>query len=165
MTGAELARLYDCMQSYLPQLVDLGMPREPDGSYDIHKAVPWYIKHLRESKKTNEAQAKARKTEAEAALKELELKAKEEGLITIEDAIQELAEVLSAIRAQLLALPSKVASQLIACETAGEAEGLLKKYIEGTLEELSEIPNRIDAIETDKIEVDEQPQDSTKQIS
>lgn len=147
MNGTQLSQLFDCTTAYISQLVTAGMPKEPDGSYDINKVVPWYVNQLKGAKKTNEAQARARKLEAEAQLKELELRERSENLINVEDAVLEVGEIFSAIRSQMVALPSKVAPQLITCQTAGEAEGMLQKYVYQTLEELSTLPERLESLQ------------------
>jgi phage terminase Nu1 subunit (DNA packaging protein) len=167
MTGTELSKLFDCTLAYLPQLVEAGMPKETDGSYDLSQVIPWYVRHLRDAKKTGEAQAKARLAEAKASLAEMDLRTKQENLINVDDAVLEVGELFSAIRSQMIALPSKVAPQLIACETPGEAEGLLMKYINQTLEELSTLPERLEALqdEISSRELQSQSQSDTEEIT
>ena len=154
MTGTDLSKLLDCSVQYISQLQKQGMPKETDGSYNINNVVPWYVKFLRDSKKTDEAQSKARKVLAEAQLKELELRMKQENLIDVDTAIEEITEVLTALKSRLTALGSKLAPQLLGL-TPAEVEALVTKHIAESLNELSMLPDKLYAIETDKVEVEE----------
>lgn len=164
-TATDLAKLFDCSVQYISQLhKDEGMPKETDGKYSLDVVVPWYVNHLKKkaaNKKDAEALAKIRMAEAKASLAEIELKSKEQSLITVEEAIDVLGNSLSAMRSQLLALPSRVAPQVYMLTTAAEVEGELKKFMSEFLHELSVIPEQLRSLE----DVEETEHDANQPIS
>ena len=81
-------------------------------------------------------EAKRRKIAAEAGLAELEL-AKEKGeVVLIEEVTKQFGDQLSALRAKLLALPSKTANLVFTAKSLTEAKSILEDAI---IEALNEV--------------------------
>lgn len=107
--------------------------------YEVHK---WKVE--KEVKKavgnadlTDMEEAKRRKVAAEAALVELELM-KEQGLVVeIDKVSQTLSEELANFRAKMLALPTKVVSEIFAAKTKDEIREILQTSIYEALDEVS----------------------------
>jgi len=136
-------------------LKDDAIKANKDGHYVIGDIVQHYISRVRHNSADAETLARIRGLEAKASLAEIELAKQQQSLITISDATLTIGGSLSAIRSQLLAIPSKVAPQVVGL-TAPEIEDELKKYIHELLNELSSIPQRLenlDIMETEETDV------------
>src|SRR6185312_13739874 len=104
------------------QLVELGMPREKAGRYDLAKCMLWYIRHLqreierRELDNSPESTAlraqRLRLLTAQAAREELELARESVKLIPVNEYDAMMAEHVTAVRQRFLAVPANIAPGL-----------------------------------------------------
>lgn len=93
-------------------------------------------------------EARTRKLTAEAELAEIELAKAKGDLVPTEMVIKAWIDVLSAMKAKLLAIPSKAAPVLAAEDNPGEVQKLLDSELEEALNELSNYQPTIDATTT-----------------
>ena len=96
-------------------------------------------------------EARTRKLTAEAELAEIELAKAKGDLVPTEMVIKAWIDVLSAMKAKLLAIPSKAAPVLAAEDNPGEVQKLLDSELEEALNELSNYQPTIDATTTGSI--------------
>lgn len=147
VNASTLAHILGLSNGRITQLVqDDGLPRETDKTFNVVKCVSWYVAWLRNHTSDAESVARVRGLEAKASLSEIELAKQQQSLITIEDATLIIAGGFSAIRSQVLAIPAKVAPQVVGL-TAPEIEGVLKTFVHELLVELSTIPERLKQLE------------------
>lgn len=112
-------------------------------------------------------EARTRKLSAEAELAEIELAKAKGDLVPAALVITAWEEVLRAMKAKLLAIPSKAAPVLAAEDNPGEVQKLLDTEIEEALNELSNYQPTVDATSTgstgESVEQgDEQPEAPAK---
>ena len=112
-------------------------------------------------------EARTRKLAAEAELAEIELAKAKGDLVPAALVITAWEEVLRAMKAKLLAIPSKAAPVLAAEDNPGEVQKLLDTEIEEALNELSNYQPTVDATSTgstgESVEQgDEQPETTAK---
>lgn len=112
-------------------------------------------------------EARTRKLSAEAELAEIELAKAKGDLVPAALVIAAWEEVLRAMKAKLLAIPSKAAPVLAAEDNPGEVQKLLDTEIEEALNELSNYQPTVDATSTgssgEPVEQgDEQPEAAAK---
>lgn len=112
-------------------------------------------------------EARTRKLSAEAELAEIELAKAKGDLVPAALVITAWEEVLRAMKAKLLAIPSKAAPVLAAEDNPGEVQKLLDIEIEEALNELSNYQPTVDATSTgssgESVEQgDEQPEATAK---
>jgi len=119
----KLANVFKLHPKYVHTLVKEGMPQESRGRYDLGKCMLWYIYYLQaavrkrrtggEDGEASEREARRRMAEAEATLKEMEV-AKERGqLVTLIDFEKMMADLIVNTKTRFLALPARVAPQLV----------------------------------------------------
>jgi phage terminase Nu1 subunit (DNA packaging protein) len=139
-----------------PRMVNLhvknnGMPRISRGQYDMVKCVHWYLdfkdRQIEEARKGDETerQARARLTKASADLKELEL-ARERGRLLEIEVVKALWErIVVAFKTRILAIPTKLAPRLVACQDLSQAKDMLDQEVREALSELStkKMDNRV----------------------
>ena len=107
--------------------------------YEVHK---WKVeKEVRKAVGNSDIadldESKRRKVAAEAALVELELM-REQGLVVeIEKVSQSLYDELANFRAKMLALPTKVVSDIFAAKSKDEIRNILQDSINEALDEIS----------------------------
>jgi phage terminase Nu1 subunit (DNA packaging protein) len=131
-----------------PRMVNIhvkesGMPRVVRGQYDLVKCVHWYLdlkdRQIEAARRGDETerQARARLTRASADLRELELARERERLLEI-DAVKRLWErIVVAFKTRILAIPTKLAPRLVACQDVGQAKNILEEEMREALGELS----------------------------
>lgn len=112
-------------------------------------------------------EARTRKLSAEAELAELELAKVRGDLVRTEDVIKAWEDVLRAMKAKLLGIPSKSAPILAAEDNAGEILKILDLEIEEALNELSNYQPSLDPTSTGSVnesfdDGDEVPEAATK---
>jgi len=109
--------------------------------YDTGAVIAWLKKREVDNLMVNTSaidieEAKRRKIAAEAGLAELEL-AKEQGtVVLVEDVADEFAEQVSALRAKLLSMPSKLGSLIFTAKDVTEAKEILENAMLEALNEL-----------------------------
>ena len=89
-------------------------------------------------------EARTRKVNAEAELAELELKKVHGELVIAEDVVSAWNDVLGALKAKLLSIPTKGAPIVSAETNTGACKAVLEDLINEALEELSNYDPRID---------------------
>ena len=83
-------------------------------------------------------EARRRKEMAVAKLRELELEAARGDFVKLEDVRSDWAGLIGIFRSRLLALPSRLASEVVAVNNLREAENLLRDAIHDVLTELAD---------------------------
>ena len=106
-----------CRKNYINYLRTLGNYNKRTGTGDI-------------------AEEKTRLTKAQADKAELEVSELEAELIPAIKVQETWIEYISNVRAKLLALPSRVAHQVIIVDKYADAESIIKEYVHEALEEL-----------------------------
>jgi phage terminase Nu1 subunit (DNA packaging protein) len=150
LSSTDTAELLCCTKRQLLNYVEQGMPKHGNGRgayYDWSEVFPWYVSYQIDLAKRRAtvgmpegadpnivvngetmAQAVLRKTIAEADLKELE-RAHERGeVVAVADVERNIAAVAKAVQTKLLAIPTKLASQLAA---ARSSKPRIKAILEG----------------------------------
>jgi phage terminase Nu1 subunit (DNA packaging protein) len=149
--------LGDMPERSFARWVAKGLPRKGDGGQErypwpeIHR---WMLEHARQEgresvRPADYEDAKARKAMAEAELAELDLAQQRHELMTVEVAEKTLGEAFQRIRGQLLALPRRLAPDVVGVQTLPEANARLTKAIAEVLEELADGKDVPDGEEVD----------------
>jgi hypothetical protein len=89
-------------------------------------------------------EARTRKVNAEAEIAELELKKIHGELVIAEDVVSAWNDVLGALKAKLLSIPTKAAPVVSAETNTGMCKSILEDLINESLEELSNYDPKID---------------------
>lgn len=108
----------------IQQLVKEGMPREGRGQYDAIKCAAWYIRYLQSAleKKSvptldggfvGEREERVRLLRADADLREIELAKERSQLVALSDVEKTLADLVLTTRARILAIPPRLAPELV----------------------------------------------------
>lgn len=119
--------------------------------YDLLPTVRQYIRYLSEKANSRKpssggagADAEARKLEAEADLKrskadiaELQLRELEGTMHRSEDVAAVMTDLVYAIRSMLMALPGRLAVDVVSASTAAEASEIIRTEVYKILEELA----------------------------
>jgi phage terminase Nu1 subunit (DNA packaging protein) len=143
-----ICKLLDLTPQRVAQLVNMGViPRKERGRYELVPVVRGYIHYLRERAIKGDAQAggddyaahRARLTKAKADMAEMEREQMANALIPAVDVERAWIEVVSNMRAKLLAIPTTAAADAQAAATLAEAKQVLKEKINEALAELSEM--------------------------
>ena len=90
-------------------------------------------------------EARTRKVNAEAEIAELELAKIQGSLVIAEDVVKAWEDVLGALKAKLMAVPSKGAPVVSAESEAGKCQAILEDLIREALEELSNYDPKVSA--------------------
>lgn len=148
LNQTELARLFGVSTPLIVRLIkDHGFPVQPKGGYVLTEAVQTYINLLKKEKdhaqKNKPTDSKTALITAKARMAELELAKEMRETITVDDAINELTEVLSAMKSKILAIPTRASTELVNMATPAEVEAELRKYVTDALYELSTITERL----------------------
>lgn len=89
-------------------------------------------------------EARTRKVNAEAEIAELELKKIHGELVIAEDVVSAWNDVLGALKAKLLSIPTKAAPVVSAETNTGMCKSILEDLVNESLEELSNYDPKID---------------------
>jgi hypothetical protein len=118
-----IANLFGITESWFMRLVKEGMPKESRGKYDLLKCVKWYVKYLQTAleKKAvpmgdgyvGEREERIRQIRADADLKELDLATRRRELVAVPDVERVLADLILTTKAQVMAIPPRLAPDLI----------------------------------------------------
>ncbi len=122
------------------ELTKIGMPQVKRGRYDLAACVQWYVEYRVRlaSHASRMDNAKLRKLTADARKRELEVKVMEEKLIPVDVVVKTWSNITAAMRAKLLAIPTKAAPMILSITTQAEAQEILKSYIYEALDELTD---------------------------
>ncbi len=115
--------------------------------YEMHDAVKAYIGNLEErqaSEDDKEADLKKKQLTAEVSMKQskaliasLDAKERQDKMHRSEDVAAMTEDLIYAIRGALLALPGRLAVDVLDAETAAEASEIIRKEVYQVMEELS----------------------------
>lgn len=108
----------------IQQLVKEGLPRAKRGRYDERKCSRWYIRYLQNAlekrgvakgsgKYAEERDERVRLIRADADLREIELARERGQLIALPDYERTLADLILTTKARILAIPPRVAAELV----------------------------------------------------
>lgn len=158
LSTAEAAKLFDVDERTIRNwMTGNGLPFTGDGKrrrISASAAVQWYVSwRLAESGKSGKKRpsatqiddtesyenALARKTRAEANLKELQLAKAREEVASIADVERVLSASNMAVQTQLLAVPSRLATQMLGLEDHGRAVAILTTEMRQVLTNLASI--------------------------
>ena len=138
-SSSDLAELIQVSARRVAQLANEGvLPRLPTGDFDLPDSIErFYVYKIAPPESLDYAEEKAKHEKVKRELSELEL-ARRKGLVhASEDVEMVMTDMLSNLRAQLLALPSKLAPML-ADRSRDYIYGLLESEIKDRLTELSD---------------------------
>ena len=146
--AGELAEMLDLSVARIGQLRKEGVLRQehtPLGDrYPLIDSVRSYVRFIKDSKSGSSGTSEARKDEAEANLKEakaavaeLELKEILGRMHRAEDVEAMTSDLVLAVRTLLVALPGRLAVDVMQAETSAEASVIIRKEVNRILEELS----------------------------
>jgi phage terminase Nu1 subunit (DNA packaging protein) len=142
----KVAKFLNLDERRIQQLVQEGMPREKRGQYDLTRCTHWYVRYLQSAlEKTgqrsdgtnlSERDERVRLLSAEADLKEIQL-AKERGqLVTIVDVEKEMSELVLTTKARVLAVPPRVAPELVGENSRVMIQARIEKSLKDALLQL-----------------------------
>lgn len=152
-TTAVLANLFDITSQWVGELTKNGVIRKHDTEagprYNVVEATRSYVKYLREKaagrdKDDNVAEKEEERLEAEIRIKkakaeyaELEL-AELQGQMHRSEDVQKMTEQLVfTIRGLVIALPGRLAVDVVSVETASEASVIIRRECNAVLDELA----------------------------
>ncbi len=159
MTAVEVAELLDVTEKTIRNWMNAnGLPfKQSSGkgrTIDWSEALRWYIDYRHEeggrgrksatlapteAQEETYDQSLARKTRAEADLKELQLAKARGEVAAISDVERVLAASNQSIQTQMLAVPSRVAPQILGLEDHGRAVAILESEMRQVLTNLAGI--------------------------
>jgi hypothetical protein len=132
LTISELVYLLDITSNRISQLTtDQVIQRASPGKYST-SSVPNYIRFLRQSGSGPAALSQARGALAveKAALAKLTRQEREGALVPVDQVASVYARTFAAIKSRALSMPAKLASKIGMCDSAGQAEALIKSEVE-----------------------------------
>jgi phage terminase Nu1 subunit (DNA packaging protein) len=145
-----ICKLLDLTPQRVNQLVKEGIvPRAERGRYELVPVVRAYVKYLRDRAVKGDVHGdgysvqRTRLIKARADLAEMEKAQMENSLIPAEDVKEAWVEVLSACRAKLLSLPTKVAPEVFAAKELNDVKGILKETVNEALLELANVKVKV----------------------
>ena len=148
LSKADLARMLGVSLPTIGQWVGKGCPFVSKGSpgkpwvFNSADVLSWredqvVMQAMGDTSSLDIEEARRRKLAAEAALVELDLAKRRGEVIEIEEVAGVVGDDYANVRAKLLALPSKLAPQLIGIEDPAECKALIERGVSEALEELT----------------------------
>jgi phage terminase Nu1 subunit (DNA packaging protein) len=119
-----LASEFGITSSRIHQLVELGLPKETRGRYDLRKCSRWYIRYLQKAVErkgvptsqggfASEREERTRLLRADADLKEIELARQRSQLVSIADVEALVTDLVLTTKVRILAIPPRLAPDLV----------------------------------------------------
>jgi phage terminase Nu1 subunit (DNA packaging protein) len=156
--AVKIAQALNLTEQRVHQLVKEGLPKEGRGQFDPVKCMLWYIRYLQNAleKKAvptldggfvGEREERVRLLRADADLREMEL-AKERGLlVAIQDVEKEMTDLILTTKARMMAVPPRVAPELLGLTSRVMAHAIVEKGIKEALLGLSkrEVKTHVEA--------------------
>jgi phage terminase Nu1 subunit (DNA packaging protein) len=131
------------------QLVELGLPREAHGEYDLGKCLVWYIRYLQAALERRDPDLdtinvalrseRQRLTKAQADREELELQRARSEVIPVLVFEERMSYLIRSARQRLLVLPARIAHQLVGLD-ALQIKSALARAVHDALIALSRGP-------------------------
>jgi hypothetical protein len=136
-----------------------GMPQIAPGRYDLGACCRWYVRFLqrkileRDQPKEESATAAAGVTRhkilsIEVEMKQIELAEKRERLVTVEKVQKDIAAIIFEIRTRFLALPPRLAAEVLGETDLAIMQVRLDRSLKGALEALSQFDPDDKPVET-----------------
>ncbi len=142
----------------IQQLVKEGLPKAERGVYDIIECFRWYVRYLQRKlveraivdpddedqdgdgggPARSHSAIKHRALSIEVELKQIELAEKREQLISIEKVQKDLEAIVVEIRTRILALPPRLAAEVLGETDLAIAQVKIDRSLKGALESLSQ---------------------------
>jgi phage terminase Nu1 subunit (DNA packaging protein) len=155
-----VAQALNLTEQRVQQLVKEGLPREGRGQYDAVKCMLWYIRYLQaviEKKAVNladpggavyagEREERVRLLRADADLREIELAKERSQLVTLADVEAFHTELVLTTKARMMAIPPRVATELVGETSRVMIQAKLEKAIKEALSNLAKGPQRGSAV-------------------
>jgi phage terminase Nu1 subunit (DNA packaging protein) len=148
-TLSEVATVCGVAPETVRRWVDQGCPvlRKSDGrkggtgwKFSTHDVIEWRIAREKRRSQSEEhidlEEARRRKLAAEAELAEIEAAKQRGDVVPVEDVAKVVADQLTACRARLLSIPTKLAPVLISSTDLVECRALLEAAVDEALHEL-----------------------------
>lgn len=144
-TKIELAKHLDLSQTMITKLIDQGVLPIAKGKQkvDIDVCRIAYLNFLRRAAKHTKqdgtgdiTEEKTKLVAAQAEERQLLVQKLKGELIDAEDVARVWGDYVGNVRSKLLALPSKLAHQILTIDNYGEAEQMIKELVHEALEEL-----------------------------
>ncbi|KGL00054.1 terminase small subunit, Nu1 [Thalassobacter stenotrophicus] len=140
-----IAKLLDLTERRVQQLSREGViPKADRGQYALIGSVRGYVHYLRDQAIKAQAGApdyaaeRARFVRARADLAEMEAEEKRRSLIAADEIEGAWIAVLTLLRTRILALPDRLAPQIVDQSTVGETRNLIRTAIREVLDDLAE---------------------------
>ncbi len=128
-TATSLAALLSVARSTIHGWVAEGMPRRPDGGFDLDAVEAWRVQRAGADDDTDRAYWRARREKAEALAAEDRLAQTRGDLMPRAQRDRDLLSVVESFVAALDALPSTVVPSLTAARGRDEIDQLLRDHI------------------------------------
>lgn len=138
----------------IQQLAKEGLPRADRGVYDVIACFRWYVRYLQRKlveralpedgdgdgggPATSSAATRHKMLSIEAELKQIELATKREQLISIEKAEKDISSLVIEIRTRILALPPRLAAEVLGETDLAIAQVKIDRSLKGALDALSQ---------------------------
>lgn len=114
-------------------------PRNADGTYNAQEFVQWFITRTTGTDAEREhANQRERLAAAQAEKVETENRVRRGELMDAQEMIAIWSDVLAAVRAKFLSMPSKLGPQLVAIEDAGVIAERIREEVYAALSELAD---------------------------
>lgn len=146
-----IAKLLNVSDRRVQQMVKEGIiPKAQRGKYDLIACVQGYVKYLqdlafgKDMVPTDVHTTRARLQTAQADIAEMEVAQLKERLLDAGKVAGWWAKIIGNAKQNLLAIPSKVAPELLVCKTAAQIKAKLQAMIHEALAGLSEYDPRAD---------------------
>lgn len=148
----KVASALNLTEQRVQQLVHEGLPREGRGQYDPVKCMLWYIRYLQQAleKKAvptleggfvGEREERVRLLRADADLREIELAKERSQVIAIADYERTLADLILTTKARIMAIPPRLAPELIGETSRVMIQAKLEKACKESLAYLARMEN------------------------
>jgi phage terminase Nu1 subunit (DNA packaging protein) len=148
----KVAQALNLTESRVHQLVKEGLPKEGRGQFDPVKCMLWYIRYLQAAieKKSvptldggfvGEREERVRLLRADADLREMELARERSLVISIADYERTLADIILTTKARVMAIPPRVAPEVVGQTSRVMAQALIEKACKEALTYLAKAEN------------------------
>lgn len=151
---AVIAEVLNLGERRVQQLANEGLPRADRGVYDREACVRFYIRYLQRKlieraqpddedgdaggPVTSAAATRHKMLSIESELKQIELAEKREQLVSIEKVNKDLAAIVVEIRTRILALPPRLAAEVLGETDLAIAQVKVDRSLKGALDVLSQ---------------------------
>src|SRR5215469_7783064 len=146
----QVSKALNVSERRVQQLAKEGLPKEDRGRYDLGKCMLWYIRYLQAALEASgrrdsgdaefigAREERARLLRAEAELKEMELAKQRGQLVAIADVEQEYSNLAHAIKARIMAIPPRLAAEIVGETSRVMAQAKIEKYCKEALAQLAQ---------------------------